>query len=95
MNFNNIDLIELVECYAEENNLIASEQELSDKFDEEVMPELLKAWHNDERNQGRTFEDQCLVDESFNNWADMLCKEGEIHDAQYSQYCNVGEYAYI
>ena len=81
MNWNNIDNLELVELYAEDNNLIASEQELSDLFDEEVLPSVLKSCDED---------DEAAINESYNNWTDALCKDGEIHIEQYENYCYVG-----
>lgn len=90
MNWNNVDLIEMVELYAEDNNrcmtakLIASEQELSDKFDEEVAQSVIAEYGRD---------DQCAIDQAFNDWTDGLCKDGDLHPEQYRTYTYVGKYA--
>jgi hypothetical protein len=83
-NWHRVDLLEIVELYAEENNLIASEQELSDRFDEEVLPSVIAQYGED---------DEPALNEAFNNWTDMLCKDGELHDEQYDKYCYVGRLA--
>ena len=84
MNWNNVDMLELVELYAEDNNLIASEQELSDLFDEEVLPLIIEEYGAD---------DQIAIDTAFNDWTDALCKDGEIHPTQYDEYIYVGRSA--
>jgi hypothetical protein len=83
-NWNRVDLLEIVELYAEEQRLIASEQELSDRFDEEVLPSVIAQYGED---------DEPALNEAFNNWTDMLCKDGELHDEQYDKYCYVGRLA--
>lgn len=81
MSFKHVDLLELVECYAEENSLISSEEELSDRFDSEMLPLIIEQYSED---------DTPAINEGFNNWTDSLCKDGELHDTQYSSYCYVG-----
>jgi hypothetical protein len=84
MNWNRVDLLEIVELYAEENGGIASEQELSERFDSEVLPSVIAEYGED---------DEPAINESFNNWTDSLCKDGEIHPEQYNSYCYVGRLA--
>ncbi len=81
LNWKRIDMLEVVELYAEENNMIATEQELSDRFDAEVLPEVVAQYGED---------DEPAISEAFNNWTDMLCKDGEIHAEQYDSYTYVG-----
>lgn len=83
-NWNRIDMLEVVEAYAEDNNLIASEEELSKRFDSEVAPFVIEKYGAD---------DTVAMNEAFNDWSDGLCKDGEIHDEQYNSYCYVGKYA--
>ena len=78
------DLIDLVELYAEDNGQIASEAELSKRFDEEVLPSVVAQYGED---------DTVAINEAFNDWTDMLCKDGEIHPEQYDSYCYVGKLA--
>lgn len=84
MNWNRVDLIDMVELYAEDNNLIASEQELSELFDAEVASEVINQYGED---------DTVAMNEAFNDWTDSLCKEGVIHPEQYASYCYVGKYS--
>ena len=79
-----VDLLEMVELYAEDNSMIASEAELSKRFDEEVLPGVLEQYSE---------SDSVAINEAFNDWTDMLCKDGEIHEAQYNSYCYVGRLA--
>ena len=82
MRWYNENLLELVELYAEEMGGISSEDELSDIFDSE-HEEILDSLR----------DDQVAINEMFNNWADALCKDGEIHPEQYSTYEYVGLYS--
>lgn len=79
-----VDLLEMVELYAEDNGLITSEEELSERFDSEILPLVIAEYGED---------DGPAIAESFNNWTDSLCKDGEIHPEQYNQYCYVGRLA--
>lgn len=87
-NWNNVDLLEIVEYYAEtgggkgRSSAIASEEDLSERFDEGH-----EDWLHD------NCDDQIMIDEEFNNWSDALCKDGELHPEQYSCYTYVGKYA--
>lgn len=84
LNFANYDLLEIVEFFAEENGFIASEAELSERFDEAVLPDVIAKYGED---------DQVAINEAFNDWTDMLCKDGDLHDEQYNKYCYVGRLA--
>lgn len=79
-----VTLLEMVERFAEDNDLIASEEELSERFDSEVLPAVVEEYGED---------DVPAISESFNNWTDMLCKDGELHPEQYNNYCYVGRLA--
>ena len=80
-NWNRVDLLEIVEEFAENNNLIASEEELSELFDNDILPSIIEEYSE---------EDEPAINEGFNNWSDSLCKDGELHEVQYSNYCYVG-----
>ena len=74
--------LELVEEFASDNNLIDSEQALSDLFDESFEDFL---------HENR--DDRIMISETFNNWSDGLCKDGQLHSVQYHNYCYVGKYS--
>jgi len=86
MNWNNTTLLDIVEYYAEENCLIASEEELSKRFDEQILPGIIETYGE----KGKAFTDTDMINESFNNWSDSLEKEGELHEEQYNKYEYVG-----
>ena len=79
--------LEAVEYYASENNLIESEQALSDQFDEDMIPILREQW----LTYGDT-PDHPLISEEFSNWTDALVSDGELHESQLKEYCYIGEY---
>lgn len=81
--------LEIVELYAEDRalNLISSEEELSERFDDEVLPHIIET-HG---TKGEEFTDTIMINEEFNNWSDTLCKEGDIHEEQYNNYEYVGK----
>ena len=83
-NYNDENLLEMVELYAAEVGHIESEEELSTLFDETLAPLVVAQYGAD---------DEPAMNEAFNNWTDSLCKDGEIHPEQYNQYCYVGEYS--
>lgn len=83
-NFSGVTILELAEAFAEENGLIASEDELSERFDEEILPLVIEQYSED---------DNIAIREAFNDWSDSLCKDGEIHESQYNTYCYVGSHA--
>ena len=85
MNFKNYELLDIVEEFASSNNLISSEDELSERFDEEVLPYVIECYGED---------DEPAINEAFSNWMDSLCKEGELHEEQYNQYEYVGRLSY-
>ena len=89
MNYNAENLLGMVELYAEEMGYTSSEDDLSAKFDEEIVPGLLEQYGE----KGVAFNDDPLLNETFSNWKDSLCKEGEIHPEQYDKYCYTGEFA--
>ena len=84
MNYNNENPLSMVELYANEMGFIADEDALSEAFDEVIAPEVIAQYGED---------DQPAMSEASNNWADALCKDGEIHPLQYVEYCYVGDYA--
>jgi hypothetical protein len=84
MNWNSVDELEMIEQYAESEGWVSSEQQLSDYFDEEVAPYVVEQYGSDE---------QCAIDQAFNDWSDGLCKDGMIHEKQYNEYCYVGKYS--
>lgn len=84
MNWNRVDLIDLVEAYAADNGAIADESELSALFDEEIAPLVVEKYGE---------SDTCAMDEAFNDWTDGLCKDGVIHPEQYNTYTYVGKYS--
>ena len=81
-NYYDENLLEMIELYAQEVGNIASEEELSECFDADVLPHVIEQYGED---------DQPAINEAFNNWSDALCKAGEIHPEQYAQYCYVGD----
>lgn len=91
--FSGIDTtLELAEALASENGGYTandnmgydSEQAVSDAFDEELAPSVIKTYGAD---------DTVAMNETFNNWLDALCKDHEIHSSQYEAYTYIGEHA--
>ncbi len=84
-----LDVTELsfIEQYAEENGLIDSEEALTERFNDEILP-LIYERHG---IPGIAFNDERMINEAFNNWTDGLCKGGELHDLQYNKYCYLGD----
>lgn len=76
--------LEMVEYIAEQEGWIASEDELSERFDSDIAPHVIAEYGAD---------DEPAISEAFNNWSDSLCKDGELHPEQYDSYCYVGQYA--
>lgn len=83
MNYNDENLLEMVELYANDQDFISSEEDLSEMFDEAIAPDIIKEYGEN---------DKPAMNEGFNDWTDMLCKDREIHPIQYDQYCYVGKY---
>jgi hypothetical protein len=84
MNFNNVDLLTIVEEWATSESLPGSEEALSEMFDQDVAPFVLQVYSSD---------DSVAFNEEFNNWSDGLRDDGIIHEEQYSNYCYVGKYS--
>ena len=84
INFNHYDELELIELIASYEGNIQSEDELSELFDESFGDYI-----RDERLE----DDEPAINEMFSNWKDGLCKDGEIHDKQYHEYCYVGKFS--
>lgn len=84
MSWDKVDIIDMVELYAADNGLIASEEELSELFDQEIAPLVIEQYGED---------DTIAMDQAFNDWTDGLCKDGVIHPEQYDSYCYVGKYS--
>ena len=82
--FSHVELLEIIEEYADTNGGIDSEQALSDRFDEDIAPLVVEQYGE---------YDKPAMNQAFNDWSDSLCKDGELHESQYSQYCYIGEYA--
>ena len=83
--FKGLDILDLAEAYAEENDSIfISEDAVSEYFDEYVAPMVLETYGPD---------DTTAFNEEFNNWSDALCKDGDLHAEQYNEYCYVGKYS--
>lgn len=89
MNYNDENLLDMVELYASEMGYISSEDELSERFDNDIAPQILEQFGT----KGEEFEDTVMMSEEFNNWTDSLTKNGEIHPEQYNQYCYTGRYS--
>ena len=81
--WNDESYLEVVEKLAEYEGFIPSEEELSQKFDEEVALLVIAEYGENDRIAIRV---------AFNDWSDALCKDGEIHPEQYNSYCYVGRY---
>lgn len=83
-NWNSVDLLEMVELFAEDNGWVSSEDELSARFDDEISLFVIKQYGEDDTD---------AIKQAFNDWTDMLCKDGEIHEEQYNDYSYVGKYS--
>jgi hypothetical protein len=77
----------VVESFGNDYGLIASEKELSERFDEDVLPSLREHWI-----QYSDSPDYPVINEAFNNWKDALREAGTIHELQDNEYCYVGKY---
>ena len=85
--FTGMTELELVEAYIQElyrplSTVYADEQILSEAFDN--MLEEFKDINT---------EDETMINEMFNDWTDSQCKEGNLHEVQYNNYCYVGKYS--
>lgn len=84
MNFKIFSTLEIVEEFASNNDLIDSEEKLSERFDAEIAHSVIEQYGKN---------DIAALNEAFNNWTDGLCKDGEIHQEQYEHYTYVGKYS--
>ena len=82
--FTGLSLLELVEDFAYNNNLIGSEEGLSAAFDETIAPLVVEQYGAD---------DVIAMSEAFNDWTDSMCTDGQIHAEQYDKYTYIGTYA--
>lgn len=83
MTWKNVELLEVVEAYAEGKGWASSEEEVSALFDAEVAPLVVKQ-HLD--------GDQVVMNQAFNDWVYAAAKEGRLHPEQRRAYCYVGKY---
>ena len=60
------------------------EREISKRFDDEVAPFVLEVYDAD---------DTITFNEEFNNWLDMLNRDGEVSDDVAHNVCYVGKYS--
>ena len=84
INWNRYSTLEIVEALAEYEGAIASEEELSELFDQELAPYVLDQYGED---------DVSAFSEAFNDWTDALRSNGELHPEQYNNYGYVGRYS--
>ena len=84
INWKNMSELEVAEALAHWEDMVCTEEELSEKFDDEVG--CLMAEEIDP-------EDVVAFSEEFSNWADALCTNGEISTIQYESYGYVGKYS--
>jgi hypothetical protein len=80
-----MDEMEAIEAWAAEHGQISSERELSERFDQMIRDDIDSGFLVD-------LEDKPGMRETFNNWTDALCRDGELHDRQYHEYTYVGEF---
>lgn len=73
-----------IESLADYEGLIASEEDLSERFDSEIAPHVIEQYGED---------DSVAMNEEFNNWTDSLTRDGELHPEQYNSYCYVGKWS--
>ena len=84
--------LEVVEALAEEIGLISNEEELSLRFDEEIIKEQILS--NMDYESGKSFlDDSVMINEEFNNYVDSLYSNGELHEEQVNEYCYIGEHS--
>ena len=83
--FTGVTQLELAEAFAEQNGMpYDSEESLSEVFDEIIVQGVIDQYSED---------DQCAIDQAFNDWTDGLCKDGQLHSSQYQEYVYVGKYS--
>ena len=79
----NMSFLEAIEALAYWEDMIDSEEALSEKFDED-MGEFIEPLYEE--------DDEVAINEEFSNWTDNLCKEGVLHKEQDERYKYVGKY---
>jgi len=79
-----VDLLYKVECWADENGLIDSAEALSELFDAEVALSVVKR---------HGVNDKPAMLEAFNNFTDLICADGDLHQLQCDNYSYVGVYS--
>jgi len=85
MNYNDYETdLYTIEQFGSDNNLIDSEESLSNAFDEMIAEAVITQYGAD---------DTVAMSEAFNNWSDSLCKDGELHSQQYQDYCYIGKHS--
>ena len=77
-----LELAEEVASFYKE--LVQDEQDLSDRFDNEMAELVIEEYGED---------DEIAFNEAFSNWADGLCTDGIIHLSQYDSYEYVGAHS--
>lgn len=80
-----LEIVELIaenECWCKFTNLISNEAILSKGFDHY----LIEIGFTD-------FDDLPLFNETFNNWIDLLSKDGFLHSEQANNYCYIGKHS--
>ncbi len=88
-NYNDEELLQMVEMYAETQGYISSEDELSERFDSYLKDILDSMSHVDAQ---RLLNDKPALSEMFGQYIYTLCKNGEIHPIQYAEYAYEGSY---
>lgn len=83
-NYNSLSILDIVEEWGYDNGLLSSEEEVSERFDENIAPFVIEQYSEDDR---------IAMNEAFNDWTDSLCKDGELHELQYENYEYVGKWA--
>jgi len=79
--FTGMTPLELAEYFAECEGLICSEEDASQRFDEEVLPGVIEMYGED---------DTIAINLAFGEWMDCLRDDGYIHITQYNEYDYVG-----
>lgn len=87
------NLLELAERYARQNSYPATEQAVSDLFDESQYD--IEDGTNHSKSIKSLFDDDdhVAVNEAFLNFVDVLWDMGHLHDVQVENYCYVGQFA--
>ena len=89
IDYNKIDLITIVECYAESEGNISSEWEFSDSFDGWVAETFACGECG---SPGPIVKDADLLQQEFSAYKDRLCDDGLIHPTQVTEYEYVGKH---